>query len=220
MSYVEQLESELRSIVEAFDAEPPMKRLLAGDITLDHYRSFVQQNYYPLRERSLQLALAAARLRAAPDVTKLLHKHAVQEIGHELLALEDYKALGGDPSAVPGQDPLPETLALIATIHYQITHLNPVGFLGCLAFTDYTPISAPERYHEAMKRIGLPDEASNLFRDRQLLGPRHAALLTTYAEELVEAERDVEAVVFGMRNTATLFANMIGAAFDAVDGTS
>ena len=221
MSFVERLESELRSIVEAFDAEPPMKRLLAGDITLDHYRSFLKQNYYALRERATQFSLAAARLRAGPAVTKLLHKNAVQEIGHELLALKDYEALGGDPTTVPDEDPLPETLALIAYVHYQVTHLNPVGYLGCVAFADYMPvISSPEKYHEALKRIGLPEGASNLHKDRELLMPRHAVVIATYAEELVEAERDVKAVTFGMRNMATLTANMIGAAFDAVDRKS
>lgn len=217
MDYKERLESELRSIVEEFDAKPPLKRLHGGDITLDHYKSFLRQNYYPLRERPVQLALTAARLRAGREVTKLLHRRAVEEIGHELLALKDFEALGGDPSEVTAQEPLAETTALIAYTHYQITHLNPVGFLGCLAFGDYTPISAPEKYHEAMKRIGLPDEASNLFEDRKLLGPRHAVVIEAYVEELVEAERDVEAVIFGMRTTAALFANMLGAAFDEVD---
>ena len=90
-----------------------------------------------------------------------------------------------------------------------------------VAFADYTPvISSPERYQEALKRIGLPDGASNLHKDRELLGPRRAVVIATYAEELVEAERDVEAVTFGMRNMATLTANMIGAAFDAVDRKS
>ena len=114
MSYGERLEGELRSVVEAFDAKPPLKRLHAGDITLDHFRSFLQQNYHLLHERHVLLALAAARLRAGPDVTKRFLNRAVQEIRHELLALEDLQALGGDPSAVRQQAPLPETMGEIA----------------------------------------------------------------------------------------------------------
>jgi hypothetical protein len=35
--------------------------------------------------------------------------------------------------------------------------------------------------------------------------------------DLVEGESDVESVVYGMKTTATLYANMIQAAFDEVD---
>ena len=217
MSYGERLEDELRSVVEVFDARPPLARLHAGDISLDHFRSFLQQNYHLLRERHTLLALATARLRAGPDVTKRLLNRAVQEIRHELLALEDLEALGGDRSAVVQQPPLPETMGVIAYTYYQVNELEPVGFLGCMALHDYTPVAAQERYHDALKRIGLPDEASNLFKDVKLLGPTYTALIKTYVQELVRSEQDVEAVVLGMRNYAALFANMLGAAFDAVD---
>lgn len=217
MNYGERLESELRSVVEAFDAEPALKRLHAGDISLDHFRSFLQQNYYLLSERHALVALAATRLRAGPDITKYFLNRAVQEIRHELLALKDLEALGGDPSAVRQQHPLPETMGVIAYTYYQITQLDPVGFLGCMAFHDYTPIAAQERYHEALKRIGLPDEAANLFKDVKMLGPTYTGLIETYVEELVRSEADVEAVTLGMRNYAALFANMVRAAFDDVD---
>ncbi len=220
MSYGDRLESELRSVVETFDARPPVKRLLAGDITLDHFRSFLQQNFHLLRERHTALALAASRLQAGPEVTERFLKRAVQEIRHELLALEDIQALGGDPKAVRQQPPLPETMGVVAYVYHQLTQLEPVGFLGCMALHDYTPIAAQERYHDALKQIGLPDEASNVFKDVKMLGPTYTALIETYAEELVRSEADVDAVVSGMRNYAALFANMLGAAFDEVDRQS
>ncbi len=217
MGYGERLEEELRSVVEAFDAKPALKRLHAGDISLDHFRSFVQQNYYLLRERHRVLALAASRLQAGPDVTMHLLNRAVQEVRHELLALEDLEALGGDPDVVRQGHPLPETTGLIAYVYHQITHLEPVGFLGCMALHDYTPVAAQERYYEAMKRIGLPDEASNLFKDVKSLGKLYTARIKTYVDDLVRSEADLDAVVVGMRNYSVLFANVLAAAFDEVD---
>jgi len=217
MKYLDRIDAELRSVLDDFDSTSPMRRLLEADIDLDHYKSFLRQNFHQLRQRPLLMALAVARLQTSREAVKLLHKRAVEEVGHDLLVLNDLRALGEDPTEVPDQSPLAETTAVLAFAHYQIQQLNPVGFVGNLYFMDFAPLYSSARNADALKRIGVPAEAMSAVEDHTVVGPVHARAMKTFVSDLVEEESDVESVVYGMKTTATLYANMIQAAFDEVD---
>jgi hypothetical protein len=166
------------------------------------------------------LALLASRLKMSRDVARLLHKRAVEEIGHDVLALEDLQELGVDTSGLPNETPLPETTALLAWGYYQIQRLNPVGRIGSIYFLDFAPLDWAATTAESLERIGVPLEAMSVLGDHEVIGPIHAAAMRTYVDELVVGDTELQAVLYGMRTTAALFVHMIEAAFEAADAAS
>ncbi len=220
MSHHDQLDTELQRILEAFKASGPLARLHAGEIGVNHYASHLRQNYFQLRERPVILGLAAARLMRSPASAKLLHKRATEEIFHDQLALNDLRALGADTAGIECELPLPETVALLAYGHYQIERLNPVGIIGSMYFLDFVPFYASMQIEGDLKRIGVPEEAMSALEDHEVTYPMHAEALRTHVDELVVTDEDLAAVRYGMHTTATLYANMIVAAFAAVDASA
>src|SRR5690606_27716632 len=104
-----------------FMASPPMTRLLSGDLSTDEYRSFLRQIYYVVRENPQLQALATIYFRGHQrETVRNFYKHALSEVGHDQLALNDYVTLGGDASLVPYRNPLPATSAMTAFAFYQI----------------------------------------------------------------------------------------------------
>jgi hypothetical protein len=85
VKYLDRIDSELRSVLDAFDSTSPMRRHSAGYIDLDHYKSFLRQNFHQMRERPLLMAPAVARHQTGRDIVKLLHERAVEGVDHDLL---------------------------------------------------------------------------------------------------------------------------------------
>src|ERR1700756_5057001 len=101
----------------------PIIRLFNGDITTDHYASYLRETYFYTRDNPQIQAVATAWLRG-PDrqAVKAFLRHALSEVGHDGLALADLMTLGRDVSSIPDEQPLPFTAALISFPFYAIQY--------------------------------------------------------------------------------------------------
>lgn len=202
-------------IKQDFLNSQPMQMLASGQLTLDHYKSILREIYYYSREDPQIQALAAVYFRGKDRAqVKPFLRHAIAEVGHDELALNDLRALGENPDNVPLQSPLATTMGLIAYPFYQISYQNPIGYLGYLYFLEHLPTSSGDSIGGALANAGIPAEAMTFLNEHFTVDIGHNKLMKTYVEELVKTDADLDAVILGMQATGVLYSAMLQGAID------
>lgn len=196
-----------------------MKMLTAGGVTLDQYKSWLREVYYYVRENPQIQTFGAVYFRGKQRfMVRNVFKHALSEVGHEQLALNDYAALGGETKLIPYKNPLPSTTALTAFAYYQIHNKNPLGYLGYLFFLEFISTQLPQSVVDAFgDKVNVPDTAFTYLREHFELDMDHNRLIERYFDELVRTEADFEAIRYAMSVTANLFAKMVDGAIANVE---
>ncbi len=197
-------------LAERFISSEAIKPVLTGRITREEYQSVLRQIFHHTRENPQLQALATVYFRGRQrDLVRAFFSHAASEIGHDQLALNDFTTLGGNPSSVPYENPLPATTALISFGFYQIYNLNPLGYLGYLFFLEFIGTQAGGRIIDALVKGGIPETATTFLRDHTEVDVGHNKLMEKYVAGLVVSEADVDAVTYAMSTTAYLYEQMI-----------
>jgi len=218
MNNLETIKAAWMQELEAFNQSAVIQRVLSGNLTVEHYKSFLREIYFHTRENPQLQAYAATWFKGDQrKYVKQFYKHASSEIGHDQLALNDINTLGGDTSDIPNQRPLPETLALVSFGFYQVQFLNPIGYLGYLFHLEFTPTAHGEVYMQALANAGVPREAMTFIADHATIDVGHNKLMEGYAEHIIHSEEDLEDVIYAVRVTARLYARMVEAALERAD---
>jgi pyrroloquinoline quinone (PQQ) biosynthesis protein C len=214
----EKIRRAFEETLQEFTASPALRRLAEGDITAAHYASYLHQVFHHTRENPQIQTLAAVYFRGTQrDIIRRFFAHASSEIGHDQLALDDLAALGEDVQRISTENPLPATTALIAFPFFQIQHLNPVGYLGYLFFLEFTPTQQGARYMERLASLGVPKAAMTFLRDHTRVDVAHNKMMEEYVDVLVVSEADLQSVIYALRTTQRLYAEMVRGAFEQAD---
>lgn len=193
-------------------------RLAEGSLTVTHYASLMRQIFHHALENPQIQALATVRFRGKQRrAVGEFYRHALSEIGHDQLALNDFAACGDDPATVPSEHPLPATTALISFAFHQIYNLNPVGYLGYRFFLESLLTSQGRGLIDLCKRIDVPDQAFTFLLDHTRIDVGHNRAMAHYCEQLATTDGDLQSVIYALRTTAILYAQMVEAAIDWVD---
>ncbi len=218
MDAFSELSRAYRPVEEAFLRSPGVQRVVRGQIEVAHYASYLSQVFHHTRENPQIQALATVYFRGHQRAAiKRFFRHASSEIGHDLLALEDLRALGVDTRGLSSENPLPETAALIAFPFYQIQYISAVGYLGYLYFLEFLPTGNGGRLMDAVAACGVPRSAMRFLRDHATIDVAHNQLMEGYARTLLTTEQELACAVYAMRATGALYARMIEAAFCQAD---
>ena len=215
------VDTAFEQIKQEFLNSQPMQLLASGQLTLEHYKSILREIYYYSREDPQIQALAAVYFRGQDRAqVKPFLRHAIAEVGHDELALNDLRALGETPDELPLQSPLATTMGLISFPFYQICYQNPIGYLGYLYFLEHLPTSSGDSIGGALAAAGIPQQAMTFLNEHFAVDIGHNRLMQTYVEELVKTPEDLDAVIHAMRTTGVLYAAMLqGAIEDAGEST-
>lgn len=218
MKKIDLIKQEWQKSFDEMMQSPGFKRIQDGDITVEHYKSVMRQIFHHARENPQIQAMATVFFRGKQrEMVKKFFWHATSEIGHDQLALKDLKTLGVDITNIPYEKPLPATSALIAYAFYQIQHLNPVGYLGYLFHLEFMPTKSGKTYMEALKKIGVPEEAMIFIDDHSTIDVGHNKYMEDYIEQLIQTDCDLTSVIYAAKTTARLYAHMVQEAFEHVD---
>jgi hypothetical protein len=218
MSVFHELTAAFSSVRAAFLQSPGVMRLQERRIGAEHYAAYLSQVFHHTRENPQIQALATVYFRGQQrSAIKRFFRHASSEIGHDQLALDDLQELGAPVEALPFQNPLPETTALIAFPFYQIHNLNPVGYLGYLYFLEFLPTGTGGALMDALTACGVPRTAMRFLHDHATIDVAHNRMMESYAELLITTQRELESVLYAMRVTGVLYARMVDAAFTSAD---
>ena len=209
-NHMKQIQEGFQKILGNFMECPTIASLLEGRFTVEHYKSILRQIFHHTRENPQLQALATVYFRGHQRaVIQRFYRHATSEIGHDRLALDDYKTLGGDASSLPYENPLPATLALLGYGFYEVCNRNPLGYLGYLFFLEFTPTTAGNGVMDALGEIGVPNRAMTFLKDHTVIDVGHNKLMEGYVADLVRHDWQAETVVAAMHATGNLYANML-----------
>ncbi|MFN3961027.1 MAG: iron-containing redox enzyme family protein [Parvularculaceae bacterium] len=210
MAAIEQLKSRFEPVLAEFLESEPVRLLLSGRMTPVEYRAILREVFHHTRENPQLQALATVYFRGRQrDMVRPFLAHAASEIGHDQLALNDFTTLGGDPRDVPYRNPLPATSALLAYGFYQIYNLNPLGYLGYLFFLEFTPTQTGDGMMSRLEAIGVGRNAQTFLRDHTEIDQGHNRMMAKYAERLVASDAEIDCIVYSMRTTGYLYAQMM-----------
>lgn len=218
MSYREQIDATFCVTLDRFDTSPAIQRVTSGNLRIEHYQWILRQIFHHARENPQIQALATVHFRGAQrQWVKPFYRHAVSEIGHDQLALNDLAALGGNVGSIADEEPLPNTTALLSLPFYLIQHKNPVGYLGYLYFLEFTPTASGMRYLDALRAMGVPEAAMSFLLDHTTIDVGHNQLMEAYLAGMVTGQADADAVCAAITATGLLYANMLQGAIECAD---
>jgi hypothetical protein len=218
MTAFDELQGAWQAVEQKFMASQPIQRLGRGDLTLAHYASYLRETYFYTREDPQIQALCTAWFRGSDrEMVKPFLQHAMSEIGHDQLALGDLRSLGFDTDAIPRENPLPTTTALISFPFYAIQYRGPLSYLGYLYFLEFLPTSRGADIAAALSAIGAPAESMSFLHEHRTVDVHHNRLMKRYADEMVRSDVDVAEVTYAMEVTGRLFEGMLTGAFEAID---
>ena len=177
-AHMDQIREEFQKTLRTFMDSRTISSLMEGRFTVEHYKSVLRQIFHHTRENPQLQSLSTVYFRGHQrEVIRRFYRHATSEIGHDQLALNDYRALGGDAALVPYENPLPATLALLGYGFYEVYNRNPLAYLGYLFFLEFTPTSTGNGVMEALKAVGVPDRAMTFLKDHTLIDVSHNRLM-------------------------------------------
>ncbi|MCG8622164.1 MAG: iron-containing redox enzyme family protein [Proteobacteria bacterium] len=215
---MEQIQEGFQQILETFMGCQTLTSLMEGRITTEHYKSILRQIFHHTRENPQLQALSTVYFRGRQrEVIQRFYRHATSEVGHDQLALNDFKTLGGDASSIPYENPLPATLALLGYGFYEVYNRNPLGYLGYLFFLEFTPTTTGNGVMDALRAVGIPDRAMTFLKDHTVIDVGHNRLMEGYVADLVRHDWQADIVVAAMHTTGNLYANMLDEAVAFAD---
>ncbi len=212
------LQDAFSDALASFNASSVMQALAGGRFTIAHYKSVLREIYHYTKEDPQMQAYASVYFRGSDrETVKLFLRHAISEVGHEKLALDDLRTLGEDITGVETTQPLPATIAFTAFGFYQIAFGNPVSYLGYLYFLEFLPTQHGGIFREALLKAGVPEAALTFLRDHMTVDVGHNQLMGKYLAQLIHNQADLDAVIYTMRVTASLYAKMLQEAFERAE---
>jgi pyrroloquinoline quinone (PQQ) biosynthesis protein C len=215
MVKIEIIEREWMRCFERMKLGNFFRMLASAQLERKHYLGFLRETYHNAACNPRNMALFMAHLRSGrPDLEAKFLKHTAMEIGHDELALNDLRVLGGDAESVRNGRPLATTEALAAFIVFQIQHRNPMAYLGYLYHLEAMPVQSGREVMDFLSAMGVPMEATTFLREHAEADPVHVKWNREYLEGFIKTEADLEAVLYGLRGTCELHGLMFQGILD------
>ena len=143
-------------------------------------------------------------------------RHAIEEIDHDFLALDDLEKMGVDREEVINSRPEPETQAFSSLIFDLVLRERPIGRLGysfwaegCLNGEQLPLVAQRVRYH-----FDLPDDQMTFLVAHAELDKGHSKAAIKAIEEHVNTDGDKEAVIYFGKATCRMYYHFLEGVFD------
>lgn len=218
MSKFETIKREWRKAFDQMNQTEGFTRLRERKITKDHYVAILKQLYLQVRENGSLQAMCTNRFKGSQrKLTKMFMKHALSEVGHDELILNDLAHLGVDITGIEAERPLPSISSLVTFPYYLINHENPIAYLGFVFHLEFMPTSKGWNYIEALKAAGIPDEATSFIAEHATVDEAHNKLMERYIDELVKTDEDLNDVIYAARMAAHYYGSAVTEVIQAVD---
>jgi pyrroloquinoline quinone (PQQ) biosynthesis protein C len=187
-----------------------IQQVLAGEPDLALYGRYLTNVFHYACHSAEVIALAGARCaRSHPDASRYLLHHAEEEMGHELWALDDLKALGIHDQAARATRPVPACAAMIAFEYYIAGRDNPVGLFGWLYVLEAMGDDLGKRVARGLQSgLGEARRGIKFVAGHGVADHDHTADLTRVITEHITAPEDIEDVQHVADVTADLYVRM------------
>ena len=187
-----------------------IQTVLAGKPDLAVYARYLINVFHYACHSAEVIALAGARCtRSHPEASRYLLRHAEEEMGHELWALDDLRALGVHEAAVRATRPLPACAAMIAFEYYIAGRANPVGLFGWLYVLEAMGDDLGKRVAAGLQgALGGSKRGTKFVAGHGVADHEHTAELTQVISQHITAPEDVADVHHVADVSADLYVRM------------
>ncbi|MGZ5710742.1 MAG: iron-containing redox enzyme family protein [Burkholderiales bacterium] len=170
-----------------------IQAVLAGKPDLAVYARYLTNVFHYACHSAEVIALAGARCtRSHPEASQYLLHHAREEMGHELWALDDLRALGMDEQAVRAGRPVPACAAMIGFEYYVAGRTNPVGLFGWLYVLEAIGDDLGKRVAAGLQNaLGGSQRGIKFVAGHGVADHEHTADLTQVISQHIRAAQDV-----------------------------
>jgi pyrroloquinoline quinone (PQQ) biosynthesis protein C len=187
-----------------------IQAVLAGKPDLAVYARYLTNVFHYACHSAEVIALAGARCtRSHPEASSYLLHHAKEEMGHELWALDDLRALGIDEQAVRGGRPVSACAAMIAFEYYVAGRSNPIGLFGWLYVLESIGDDLGKRVAAGLQNaLGGSQRGIKFVAGHGVADHEHTADLTQVISQHIRAAHDVADVNHVADVSADLYVRM------------
>ncbi len=150
MIFEDQMKAALKESITVIEKTQFYQDIINGKNVKKYYIKYLEYAYHYVTLTSSFTPLAARRMDPKYlRIRKWILEHSSEEMGHELMALNDLKKLGKAENEITSQSPPLGVTCWVSYFHYQVAIANPFNAFGVLYFlegmaTDLAPKLVPK----------------------------------------------------------------------------
>jgi pyrroloquinoline quinone (PQQ) biosynthesis protein C len=213
---LERLTERLNQEFETLATSPYLAKVMEkGFADKRLYGLYLIETYHYTRHNARNQALVATRDENI-DVRylKFCLKHAEEEMGHELMALHDLKALGHKVTEEQLPKPLAATQNLINYLYDVSRNGNPLARLGYSFWAEQVYGYIKPLLSMISGGLGVPDKAMTFFNEHSDIDAVHSQQVAATIERFAKTEEDWQAIEDCMVKSLQLTAKMTDQVFE------
>ena len=178
--------------------------LSSGDKKL--YALWLSQVAHLTKFTSAHQALVATRVGEIPySYMKFCLMHALEEVGHELMAVSDLKKIGANIEELSDlPEALPATNKMTAYLYYAAERAHPMTRLGFSYWAEKCYPYIAGLANNTKNALGLSDRQMTFFVNHATIDEKHAADVEQIIQMVCKTDEDWNAVATGMVDTLNL----------------
>jgi pyrroloquinoline quinone (PQQ) biosynthesis protein C len=210
MHFYPQLQHATAAERAALFSTPLITAALAGQVTRQHYLSFLGRAFHHVKHTVPLLMACGAQLPDRQEWLRSAIAHYIEEeIGHHEWILNDIAAAGGDAEAVRNSQPDFDTDLMVAYAYDTVTRRNPVGFFGMVYVLEGTSVSLASNAASVLQEaLDLPPGAFTYLSSHGALDVEHIGDFERLVNRL-DTPGDREAVVTNAQTFFRLYGNVL-----------
>lgn len=139
-----------------------LRQVKAGTVDRAGYIRYLLNVFHYAQYSPVVMRIAASRCLAShPELASYLLRHAQDEAGHHLWALEDLRDLGVGEEEIHASRPVPSCAALIGYTHYVAGFANPIGIFGWMYVLEAVGLDLGNLVVEKLRSAGVRGSGSS-----------------------------------------------------------
>lgn len=214
MNYFEQINTAWNKALNRERNSYWWKALANETLKKSHYMGFLRETFHYTRINPQTQAYATMFF--SPNEHRFIAsflRHAMEEVTHDRLALEDISVLGADREKIATSKPYPMTATFSALPFHMLQFGNPLQYLGHIYHLEFIATQNGAEFMTMLNKAGIPTSALTFIEDHAKIDPKHNKMMEQYISSLVKSEKDANEVIYGAVTACRAYSKMVEDAF-------
>jgi pyrroloquinoline quinone (PQQ) biosynthesis protein C len=200
---------------------PHANHLESKNLDSKWYRRHTIEHVWRIRlSRSAHAKTLHAITKISPEAAQLYAEYQAEEMNHDVLFMQDCKALGVTQEELLATEPFLATRLLQGFFYFVSEHESPIGAVASSYLIEYTTAKLTPRQIKSMKEtLGEDKIKGQLAHINTDVGDDHAGEMWRILRYLIREEADVEKVLRYFDDIQTILAMYYRELYEATVGT-
>jgi len=187
---------------------PYANHLEGKDVNSQWYRRHTMEHVWRIRlSRVAHCRALQAIAKVSPEAAQLYGEYQADEMNHDVLFMQDCKAMGVTQVELESTEPFLATRLLQGFFYFICEHEDPIGVVASSYLVEYTTAKLTPKQIVSMKEsLGEENIKGQLAHINTDLGDDHAGEMWRIMRYLITSEADIEKVLRYFDDIQTLLA--------------